>query len=363
MADHDSNALVTQGIAAYNAGDHSRAHTLFVQALQNDPRHEVGWLWMSAVVQTDAERRYCLERVLEVNPEHGAAQRGIAKFPPELRARSPLPPPPSPMATASHQCSYPGCGKPVARADHMLCYEHWKQTKRPKPDKAPPTSPAHKSPSPPPPSLLTASQIGEQVGLSSQRVNLLLAELGWIEQQGPNWIPSPQGQTLGALQRHFTENGKAYVVWPESILTHKALCAVIQSMRGETSDTHAATTSEQTFRKRFPAQHRTTDGHLVRSKAEMLIDNWLYMAGVVHAYERQLPIEEEVYCDFYLPAGKVYVEYWGIENDPAYNARRKTKVEIYQRSKLQLIELTDDHIRNLDDCLPKMLIKYRITVE
>ena len=101
----------------------------------------------------------------------------------------------------------------------------------------------------------------------------------------------------------------------------------------------------------------------MRSKAEMLIDNYLYMSGVVHAYERQLPIEAEVYCDFYLPAGKVYIEYWGIENDPAYNARRKAKVEIYQRSKLQLIELTDDHIRNLDDYLPKMLIKYKITVD
>tara|TARA_R110000787_G_scaffold55239_2_gene127641 strand:- start:5078 stop:5230 length:153 start_codon:yes stop_codon:yes gene_type:complete len=33
----------------------------------------------------------------------------------------------------------------------------------------------------------------------------------------------------------------------------------------------------------------------------MLIDNWLYMAETVHAYERKLPIEEDVYCDFYIP--------------------------------------------------------------
>jgi hypothetical protein len=31
----------------------------------------------------------------------------------------------------------------------------------------------------------------------------------------------------------------------------------------------------------------------------MLIDTWLYMAGIVHAYERQVPIDEELYCDFH----------------------------------------------------------------
>jgi hypothetical protein len=48
---------------------------------------------------------------------------------------------------------------------------------------------------------------------------------------------------------------------------------------------------------------------MVRSRAEVLIDNWLYMQGIVHAYERRLPIEEECYCDFYLPKG-VYIEFW-----------------------------------------------------
>lgn len=49
------------------------------------------------------------------------------------------------------------------------------------------------------------------------------------------------------------------------------------------------------FREKFPATHRAADGHMVRSRAEMLIDNWLYMAEIVHAYERKLPIEEDVY--------------------------------------------------------------------
>ena len=77
----------------------------------------------------------------------------------------------------------------------------------------------------------------------------------------------------------------------------------------------------------------------------MLIDNWLYMSGIVHAYERRLPIEEEVYCDFYIPDGKVYIEYWGLEKDQKYADRKKVKIEIYQKNHLDLIEITDALLR------------------
>ena len=99
---------------------------------------------------------------------------------------------------------------------------------------------------------------------------------------------------------------------------------------------------------------------MVRSKAEMLIDNWLYMAEIVHAYERKLPIEEEVYCDFYIPTGKIYIEFWGLENDPKYAARKETKKAIYKKYDFKLIELTDEEVFNLDDILPKMLLKYGV---
>ena len=92
----------------------------------------------------------------------------------------------------------------------------------------------------------------------------------------------------------------------------------------------------------------------------MLIDNWLYMAEIVHAYERKLPIEEDVYCDFYIPTGKVYIEYWGFENEPKYLKRKETKREIYEKYGFNLIELKDQHVQNLDDFLPKLLLKYGI---
>jgi len=68
------------GITAARQGRHAEARTLLQQALQVDARSEQGWLWMSAVVETDDERRICLERVLTVNPNNQTAQAGLEKL-------------------------------------------------------------------------------------------------------------------------------------------------------------------------------------------------------------------------------------------------------------------------------------------
>ena len=41
--------------------------------------------------------------------------------------------------------------------------------------------------------------------------------------------------------------------------------------------------------------------------------------------------EEEVYCDFYIPTGKIYIEFWGLENDPKYAKRKEAKKAIYKK--------------------------------
>ncbi len=73
------NALQA-GIAAAREGRRAEARTLLQQALQASPRSEQGWLWMSAVVESDAERRACLERVLTINPHNQTAQAGLEKL-------------------------------------------------------------------------------------------------------------------------------------------------------------------------------------------------------------------------------------------------------------------------------------------
>jgi hypothetical protein len=82
------------------------------------------------------------------------------------------------------------------------------------------------------------------------------------------------------------------------------------------------------------------------------------MARLVHVYEKRLPVQEELYSDFFIPDGDVYIEYWGYENEKKYLARKKKKQEIYSKYGFNLIELDDVDIKNLDDILPRKLFEY-----
>jgi hypothetical protein len=119
-----------------------------------------------------------------------------------------------------------------------------------------------------------------------------------------------------------------------------------------------ANKEETDFRKKFPANFLCSDGHWVRSKAELLIDNWLYtrQPPIAHAYERRLPVPEEAYADFYIPLGDCYVEYWGLDT-PQYTDRQRTKLELFRRYDFRVISLDEHDLEKLDDLLPKRLLK------
>lgn len=213
-------------------------------------------------------------------------------------------------------------------------------------------------------SLVSSTVIGKKHGLSPNKINFLLSELGWVYKGIKGWLTTPQGIKQGGVQDEDKKSGVPYVRWPESILENKILLNSVGQLSGtvnsEEPKEEKGSTEEIGFRDKFQAKHRATDGHFVRSKAEMLIDNWLYMAEIVHAYERKLPIEEDVYCDFYIPTGKVYIEYWGYEEDSKYLNRKKKKQSIYEKYGFHLIELNDKEVLNLDDILPRMLLKHGI---
>ncbi len=212
--------------------------------------------------------------------------------------------------------------------------------------------------------LISSTVIGKQYNLSANKINFLLSELGWVYKGMKGWLTTPQGNRQGGIQDEDKKSGIPYVRWPESILENKILRSSVEQLGGKCSEEEPqeieASAKEVGFREKFEAKHRATDGHFVRSKAEMLIDNWLYMAEIVHAYERKLPVEEDVYCDFYIPTGKVYIEYWGYENDPKYIKRKNIKKEIYKKYGFNLIELNDEHVQNLDDILPRLLLRHGI---
>lgn len=212
--------------------------------------------------------------------------------------------------------------------------------------------------------MVNATAIGRSFDLSANKINFIFSELGWLNKGIKGWVLTEQGKKQGGLQAEDKKSGIPFVRWPEAIIESKSLKETIGHVKG-TEEDHPPESKEYEsndvgFREKFDAKHRAADGHFVRSKAEMLIDNWLYMAEIVHAYERKLPIEEDVYSDFYIPTGKVYIEYWGYENDQKYLARKQKKIDLYKKYGFNLIELQDKDVQNLDDILPRMLLKYGV---
>jgi hypothetical protein len=211
--------------------------------------------------------------------------------------------------------------------------------------------------------FFSSTKIAAKYNLSARKINLILSEIGFIEKYLKGWTITILGTKNGGIQKENNQNGIPYVEWDESIFNNNAFLSIIQEVKGEAGESTQKKiddSKDSNFREKFIAKHRATDGHMVRSKAEMLIDNWLYMAEIVHAYERKLPIEEEVYCDFYIPTGKIYIEFWGLENDPKYAKRKEVKKAIYKKYDFKLIELTDEEVFNLDDVLPKLLLKHGV---
>jgi hypothetical protein len=224
--------------------------------------------------------------------------------------------------------------------------------------------------------LLNATAIGKHFSVSSQRINLLLNELGWIEKTIPGWGITKLGKTLGGKQFEHETSGGSYVLWPNTVLQKKDLLEQFQETKKHTPSISiesqiigkSGTATIDDFRKKYPAEYRTKDGHYVRSKAELTVDDSLYLWGIAHAYEKKLPNTiENVYSDFHIPSGNgrpkaVYIEYWGMENDEKYNQRKQKKIEIYNQLGLSLIQLNDADIKNIEDSLQKYLLQHGIKV-
>jgi hypothetical protein len=74
----EARELVERGIAAARGGQRRVAAGLLARALKLDPRDERAWLWLSDVVDDPAQRMFCLQAVLQINPTNPHAHRGLA---------------------------------------------------------------------------------------------------------------------------------------------------------------------------------------------------------------------------------------------------------------------------------------------
>lgn len=100
----------------------------------------------------------------------------------------------------------------------------------------------------------------------------------------------------------------------------------------------------------FPAEthpYLTKQGHKVRSKSEQRIDNILTDLGIDHLYEPPTRLSgERILPDWYLPEYDAYIEYWGLEGQPEYDARTKRKLKLYAEHGKKVLSLEPRHFRS-----------------
>ncbi|QCD52428.1 helicase IV [Campylobacter sp. RM16192] len=106
-------------------------------------------------------------------------------------------------------------------------------------------------------------------------------------------------------------------------------------------------------------RYKSDSGDMVKSRAELIIANWLFYRGFEFVYEKKVNAIQRVISDFYLVKYDVYIEFWGLET-PAYLKRKKKKIKIYKKNRLKLIEMNDDSLRDLNKFFQKEFAKLNI---
>ena len=119
----------------------------------------------------------------------------------------------------------------------------------------------------------------------------------------------------------------------------------------------------------YEGKFTCTDGHIVKSKSEMIIDNWLFDHGIPHAYEKKLPIDSDerhdLHPDFCLPGygddtDDIYIEYWGYnEKNIEYTKSKNYKMKIYKDLKVTVICLEEKDIMDINASLSRKLKFYK----
>lgn len=101
------------------------------------------------------------------------------------------------------------------------------------------------------------------------------------------------------------------------------------------------------------------DGHMVKSQQEALIDNYLFNHKIRHIYEKAFPIDNnedhDLHPDFYLPDLDIYIEHFGIKNDPKYEEAKNYKIPFYEEAKITLICTNSEDIPNISANLERKL--------
>ncbi|MBE0689367.1 MAG: hypothetical protein IH587_04515, partial [Anaerolineae bacterium] len=77
MASDQARELRHQGINAAKSGQKDLARQLLQQSIRMEPHNEASWLWLASVARDPRERLFCLQKILEINPENEQALKAL----------------------------------------------------------------------------------------------------------------------------------------------------------------------------------------------------------------------------------------------------------------------------------------------
>lgn len=204
--------------------------------------------------------------------------------------------------------------------------------------------------------LLTAAQMGRKFGLHAREVRRLLGELGLLRRGRNGWEITAHGEQLGGVVME-NEGHDGEISWPETLLADPLIAAQLEAgqrmyPQEESEGDLLATVSEYT----------SLDGHRFTHRGTWQICNWLYLAGIMHACHRRLPVAESLYADFWLPEFGLYLEYSGDERDAGELTASLQRLETYRQRQWPVIEIRAEQLPELDDVLTRELRRRGVRV-
>lgn len=230
---------------------------------------------------------------------------------------------------------------------------------------------------------LGGGQLAKRLGLTVRELNRILAERGLLEPGHPGWRLTAAGERAGGVEFDSDHNGLPYTLWPEALLEDPALTETLGSGRVTQADTEAPQpqsplsppigdlfsaadakpAAEPGATEGVPGNRlrQALDGHHCASHGELLICNWLYLAGLVHACGR-CPPDAPHRAAFYLPQQQLSIEYLDEHQSPGELGQHLGRLEWYREHDRAVIEVRAEHLEQLDDYLGRALRRHGVEV-
>ncbi len=202
-------------------------------------------------------------------------------------------------------------------------------------------------------------------GLELRQINRALAELGLQIHTVLGWELTELGKRLGGQQQESETSGALFVNWPYDFVENPILQRELQALLNVKHSEQQTAVDDDLFAavaEQPRGGHMGVDGHQLNTRLQRQVCNWLYMAQLAHAHQRALPVSDEFFADFYLPAAGVYIECWEAEEGKDRLATKLRKKDLFRELQLPVIEVNAPDILRLDDVLGKALIKFGIRV-